>query len=140
MNEELYNKIVELINVLKDANSSNCIVIICTIISCVISILALGISLYLAYTQVKEKMIRKKVTGYIYSFFAPTYMIDRLPSTKQIINENKNFWFSETDIFNTIIELNNQGLIEACGDTSTQLNELKWKPHTIYTGKGNKNE
>ena len=67
-------------------------------------------------------------------------MIDRLPSTKHIINENKNFWFSETDIFNTIIELNNQGLIEACGDTSTQLNELKWKQHTIYTGKGNKNE
>lgn len=93
MNEELYNKIVELIKVLKDTNSSNNIVIICTIISCFISILALGISLYLAYTQIKEKMLRKKVAGYIYSFFAPAYMIDRLPSTKQIINYNKNFWF-----------------------------------------------
>ena len=36
MNEELYNKIVELILVIKDTNSSNSIVIICTIISCII--------------------------------------------------------------------------------------------------------
>lgn len=140
MNEELYNKIVELIKVLKDTNSSNNIVIICTIISCIISLVALGISLYLAYTQIKEKMLKKKITGYIYSFFAPTYLITKLPSTKQIIDSNKNLWFSENDIFNTIVELNNQGLIEACGDLNTQLNELKWKPHTIYTGKENKNE
>lgn len=105
MNEELYNKIVEIINVLKETNSSNGIEIICTIISCFISIIALGISLYLAYIQIKEKMLKKKITGYIYSFFAPSYIIDRLPSTEQIINENKNFCFSETDIFNTIIEL-----------------------------------
>lgn len=140
MNEELNNKIVELINVLKDTNSSNSIIIVCTIISCIISFVALGISLYLAYTQIKEKMLKKKITGYIYSFFAPSYLIERLPSTEQIIKGNKSFWFSKTDIFNTIIELNNQGLIEACGDLSTQLNELKWKPHTIYNGKGNKNE
>ena len=132
MNEELYNIIVELIKVLKDSNSSNNIVIICTIISCFIFILALGISLYFAYTQIKEKMLRKIVVGYIYSFFAPSYQIDKLPSTKEIVQKSKNFWFSETDIFNTIIELNNQGLIEACGDLLTQLNELKWKPNTIY--------
>ena len=62
-----------------------------------------------------EKMLKKKITGYIYSFFAPSYLIERLPSTEQIIKGNKSFWFSKTDIFNTIIELNNQGLIEACG-------------------------
>lgn len=135
MNEELYNKIVELINVLKETNSSNNIVIVCTIVSCLISFVALGISLYLAYTQIKEKILRKKVTGYIYSFFAPTYLINNLPSTKQIIDNNKGIFLSETDIFNTIIELNNQGLIQACGDLSTQLYELKWKPHTIYNGK-----
>ena len=135
MNDIFSSEISELIEIIKETNSSNNIIIVCTIISCIISVIALAISLYLGYTQIKEKLIRKKVTGYIYSFFAPIYSVTKLPSTQRIIEDNKNIIFSESDIFNTIIELNNLGLIEAVGDTMTGLNQLKWKPHTIYNRK-----
>ena len=34
-------------------------------------------------------MLKKKVLGYVYSYFAPTYMVDKLPSTHQIENDLK---------------------------------------------------
>lgn len=129
-------KIIELIEVLKDTNSSNNIVLVCTIVSCVIAVISLIISLFIFFLQIKDRLLKKKVLGYVYRYFAPTYMVDNLPSTQQIENDLKNVLFSKKDIFDTLIELNKENFISAVGDLSTDLPNIKWKPNTIYHKNG----
>lgn len=125
-------KIIELINVIKESSSDNNITLICTIISCIVALGSLAISIYIGFLQFKDRLLRKKVIGFVYSYFAPTYMVDKLPSTNDIQNKLKSIIFSKQDIFDTIIELNKENIIHAVGDLSTDLENLKWKPHTIY--------
>lgn len=132
-------QIMKLIEVIKESNSSNNIILVCTIISSVIAIVSLIISLFIFFIQIKDRMLKKKVLGYVYSYFAPTYMVDKLPSTQQIENDLKSIIFSKKDIFNTIIELNKENFISAVGDLSTNLPNLKWKPQTIYHKNGKDN-
>lgn len=132
-------QIMKLIEVIKESNSSNNIILVCTIISSVIAIVSLIISLFIFFIQIKDRMLKKKVLGYVYSYFAPTYMVDKLPSTQQIENDLKSIIFSKKDIFNTIIELNKENFISAVGDLSTNLPNIKWKPHTIYHKNGKDN-
>ncbi len=122
----------KLIDAIKYSNSTNNVILVCTIISCIIAIISLIISLVILYLQIKDRLLRKKVTGYIYSFFAPTYIVTQLPTTQQIIKELKTILFNEKDIFDTIIELNKENIISAVGDTCTTLTNLKWKPNTNY--------
>lgn len=125
-------KIIELIEVLKDTNTSNNIILICTIISCVVAMLSLFISLLVFFLQLKDRLLKKKVLGYVYKYFAPEYIIDKLPSTKKIKSDLKNILFSEKDIFDTLIDLNKENFISAVGDLSTNLADIKWKPNAIY--------
>lgn len=125
-------QIIQLIEAIKESNSSNNIILICTIISSVIAAISLFISLSIFFLQLKDRLLKKKVLGYVYSFFAPTYTIDKLPSTKQIENDLKCILFSKKDIFDTLIELNKEIFIYAVGDLSTDLSNIKWKPNTIY--------
>lgn len=126
------DKIIELIEILKDTNSTDNIVLVCTIISCVIAVISLLISLFIFFLQIKDRLLKKKVLGYIYRYFASTYMVDNLPSTQQIENDLKNILFSKKDVFDTLIELNKENFISAVGDLSTDLPNIKWKPNTIY--------
>lgn len=125
-------QIIQLIEVIKENNSSNNIILICTIISSVIAAISLFISLSIFFLQLKDRLLKKKVLGYVYRFFAPTYMVDNLPSTKQIEDELKCILFSKKDIFDTLIELNKENFISAVGDLSTDLPNIRWKPNTIY--------
>ena len=125
-------QILQLIEVIKENNSSNNIILICTIISSIIAVISLFISLSIFFLQLKDRFLKKKVLGYVYRFFAPTYMVDNLPSTKQIEDELKCILFSKKDIFDTLIELNKENFISAVGDLSTDLPNIKWKPNTIY--------
>lgn len=125
-------QILQLIEVIKENNSSNNIILICTIISSVIAVISLFISLSIFFLQLKDRLLKKKVLGYVYRFFAPTYMVDNLPGTKQIEDELKCILFSKKDIFDTLIELNKENFISAVGDLSTDLPNIKWKPNTIY--------
>ena len=125
-------QIIQLIEVIKENNSSNNIILICTIISSVIAAISLFISLSIFLLQLKDRLLKKKVLGYVYRFFAPTYMVDNLPSTKQIEDELKCILFSKKDIFDTLIELNKENFISAVGDLSTDLPNIRWKPNTIY--------
>lgn len=122
----------KLIDAIKYSNSSNNIVLTCTVISCLIALISLIISLIVLFLQLKDRLLRKKVMGYIYQFFAPTYIVTQLPTTKKIIKELKTILFSEKDIFDTIIVLNKENIISAVGDTCTNLPDLKWKPNTNY--------
>lgn len=130
------DKIIELIEILKDTNSTNNIVLVCTIISCVIAIISLLISLFIFFLQIKDRLLKKKVLGYIYRYFAPTYKEDNLPSTQQIENDLKNILFSKKDVFDTLIGLNKENFISVVGDLSTDLLNIKWKPNTIYHKNG----
>ena len=129
-------QILQLIEVIKESNSSNNIVLICTIISSFIAIVSLLISLFIFFLQIKDRLLKKKILGFVYSYFAPTYMVDKLPSTEQIENDLKCIIFSKKDIFNTLIELNKENFISAVGDLSTNLPNIKWKPNTIYHNNG----
>lgn len=122
----------KLINAIKYSNSTDNVILVCTIISCIIAIISLIISLFVLYLQIKDRLLKKNVMGYIYSFFAPTYIVTQLPTTQQITKELKTILFTEKDIFNTIIELNKENIISAVGDTCTTLPNLKWKPNTNY--------
>lgn len=128
----MQQQIIQLIEAIKESNSSNNIILICTIVSSVIAAISLLISLSIFFLQLKDRLLKKKVLGYVYSFFAPTYMVDKLPSTKQIENDLKCMLFSKKDIFDTLIELNKENFIYAVGDLSTDLSNIKWKPNTIY--------
>ncbi len=125
-------KIMELIDVIKNSYTTNNIVLACTIISSLISVASLIISIIILFLQIKDRLLRKRVMGYVYQFYAPTYIVTQLPCTKQIEEELKNLIFTEKDIFNTIIELNKENIISAVGDTNTDLINLKWKPNTNY--------
>lgn len=129
-------KIIQLIEVIKESNSSNNIILVCTIVSSVIAIISLLISLFIFFLQIKDRLLKKKILGYIYRYFAPTYMVDRLPSTQQIENDLKCLIFSKKDIFDTLIELNKENFISAVGDLSTNLPNIKWKPNMIYHKNG----
>lgn len=125
-------QLIELIKQIEESNSSNNVILSCTIITSVIALFSLIISMLVFYIQLKDRILRKKVLGYIYQYFAPTYTINNIPSTKQIKKELKNILFSEKDIFDIIIELNKEGVIVAVGNTDTILPDVKWKPNTIY--------
>lgn len=121
-------KILELIEVIKNSYVDNNIVLICTIISCVIALASLLISIYLGFLQFKDRLLKKKVLGYIYRYYAPTYIVTNLPTTLQIEKELKNILFSKQDIFDTLIELNKENMIEAVSSLDTDLPNVKWKP------------
>lgn len=121
-------KILELIEVIKNSYVDNNIVLICTIISCVIALVSLLISIYLGFLQFKDRLLKKKVLGYIYRYYAPTYIVTNLPTTSQIEKELKNILFSKQDIFDTLIELNKENMIEAVSSLDTDLPNVKWKP------------
>lgn len=131
------NKIGELINIIKETNSNNNIILVCTIVSCFIALLTVIISIYIFLLQIKDRVLTKMVLGYIYSYFSPAYTIDKLPTTDNIQKNLKSVIFSKKDIFNTIIYLNKENLIEAVGDLSTNLQKLKWKPNVKYWKKNN---
>lgn len=126
-------KIVELIETMKSSSADNNIVLICTIVSCGIALISLIISLYLGFLQFKDRLLKKKVLGYIYRYYAPTYVVTHLPTTSQIENELKNIIFSKQDIFDTLIELNNENMIEAVSSLDTDLPNVRWKPHMIFS-------
>lgn len=121
-------KILELIEVIKNSYVDNNIVLICTIISCVIALVSLLISIYLGFLQFKDRLLNKKVLGYIYRYYAPTYIVTNLPTTSQIEKELKSILFSKQDIFDTLIELNKENMIEAVSSLDTDLPNVKWKP------------
>lgn len=121
-------KILELIEVIKNSYVDNNIVLICTIISCVIALVSLLISIYLGFLQFKDRLLKKKVLGHIYRYYAPTYIVTNLPTTSQIEKELKNILFSKQDIFDTLIELNKKNMIEAVSSLDTTLPNVKWKP------------
>lgn len=121
-------KILELIEVIKNSYVDNNIVLICTIISCVIALVSLLISIYLGFLQFKDRLLKKKVLGYIYRYYAPTYIVTNLPTTSQIEKELKSILFSKQDIFDTLIELNKENMIEAVSSLDTDLPNVKWKP------------
>ena len=120
-------KIIELIETIKNSNTNN-IILICTIISCGIALTSLLISLYFGFLQFKDRLLKKKVLGYIYRYYAPTYSITNLPTTSQIEEEIKNIIFTKQDIFDTLIELNKENMIEAVSNLDTDLPNVKWKP------------
>lgn len=126
-------KIVELIETIKNSNTDNNIVLVCTIISCAIALISLIISLYLGFLQFKDRLLKKKVLGYIYRYYAPTYVVTHLPTTSQIENELKSIIFSKQDIFDTLIELNKENMIEAVSSLDTDLSNVRWKPHMIFS-------
>lgn len=121
-------KFLELIEVIKNSYVDNNIVLICTIISCVIALVSLLISIYLGFLQFKDRLLKKKVLGYIYRYYAPTYIVTNLPTTSQIEKELKSILFSKQDIFDTLIELNKENMIEAVSSLDTDLPNVKWKP------------
>lgn len=121
-------KIIELIETIKNSNTNNNIILICTIISCGIALTSLLISLYFGFLQFKDRLLKKKVLGYIYRYYAPTYSITNLPTTSQIEEEIKNIIFAKQDIFDALIELNKENMIEAVSNLDTDLPNVKWKP------------
>lgn len=50
----------KLIDAIKYSNSSNNIVLTCTIISCLIALISLIISLIVLFLQLKDRLLRKK--------------------------------------------------------------------------------
>lgn len=129
------DKVIKLIEVFQQSISSNNIILICTIVSCIIAVFSLIVSGYLWFLQFKDRFLRKKVLGYIYSFYAPTYSFEQLPTTTKIIKEICSFIFKEKDVFNTLIELNKENVNEAVADLSTTLSNVRWKPHMIFANK-----
>lgn len=119
-------KFIQLVEIAEDCNPSN------DIISSVIAIVSLLISLFIFFLQIKDRLLKRKVLGYIYRYFEPVYTVDKLPSTQQIENDLKSLLFSKKDIFSTLIELNKENFINAVGDLSTDLPNIKWKPNMIY--------
>ena len=130
--ENMEEKIIELINAIKDSYTGNNIVLICTVVSCLIALISLIISIYLGFLQFKDRLVKKRVLGYIYRYYAPTYIVTNLPTTSQIENELGNIFFSKQDIFDTLIELNKENMIEAVSDLNTDLPNVKWKTHMIF--------
>ncbi len=104
--------------------------------ACLIAGISLIISFYLAGTQFKDRLLRKKVLGYIYSFYQPVYIVDNLPSTFKIKKDIKCLLFNEQDVFDTLIELNKENLIEAVSDAETDLLNVKWKPNMNFAKLG----
>ena len=94
--------------------------------------MSLLISLYLGYLQFKDRLLKKKVLGYVYRYYAPTYIVTNLPTTMQIENDLKNIIFSKQDIFDTLIELNKENMIQAVSSLDTDLPNVKWKPNMIF--------
>ena len=75
---------IRLIEYLTQNDSNDEVIVICTIISVIIAIISLLISLYLGFLQFKDRLVRKKVLGYVYNYYSPTYIFDKLPTTKMI--------------------------------------------------------
>lgn len=125
-------KVLKLIETIENSSADNNIVIICTVISCAIALMSLFISLYLGYLQFKDRLLKKKVLGYIYRYYASTYIVTNLPTTMQIENDLKNIIFSKQDIFDTLIELNKENMIQAVSDLDTDLPNVKWKPNMVF--------
>lgn len=122
----------ELIEVIKQSYSGDNIALISSIISCIVALFSLFISLYILFIQLKDRMLKKKVLGYIYKYYAPSYITDRLPTTKKILKELKSILFSEQDIFDALVELNKEELIQAVSNLDDNLNDVKWKPNMIF--------
>ena len=50
----------------------------------------------------------------------------------QIENDLKNIIFSKQDIFDTLIELNKENMIQAVSNLDTELPNVKWKPNMVF--------
>lgn len=122
----------ELIEVVKQSYNGTDYTFIFNVITSIIALISLVISLYVLFVQVKEKMLKKKVLGYIYSYYAPTYIANNLPTTEKVLKELKNVLFTKTDIFNTLVDLNKDGLIQAVATLDDDLNNVRWKPHMNF--------
>ena len=123
---------IRLIEYLTQNDSNDEVIVICTIISVIIALISLLISLYLGFLQFKDRLARKKVLGYIYNYYSPTYVFDKLPTTKMIKKDLKNIFISEDFIFSTLIELNKENIIEAVADLNTDMENIKWKPNLVF--------
>lgn len=86
-------QIIELIKVIEKTINNDNIILNCTVISCVIALLSLLISLIIFWLQIKDRTLRKKVLGYIYKYFAPTYITNVLPTTNMIEQDLKSIFF-----------------------------------------------
>lgn len=63
----------KLINAIKYSNLTDNVILVCTIVSCIIAIISLIISLFVLYLQIRDRLLRKNVMGYIYFFCSNIY-------------------------------------------------------------------
>ncbi|SEW20030.1 hypothetical protein [[Clostridium] fimetarium] len=105
-------------------------------IGLVISIISISIVAFSFAWQWKIKNTEKlkySIFSYIFEFYAPCYMIDKLPTTADVINHILKFK-SHKNIMKVkylLIELNHEKKILATTDMDRSFERICWRPSII---------
>jgi len=98
-------------------------------LSLLLSISSAAISLYVYIENTHRKRLKYKIFSYIFEFFAPSYMIDKTPTTKMIYDKFKNIFVKEKEILSCLLELHDEKTIQLNYTLSSTFLEIHWMPN-----------
>lgn len=98
-------------------------------VSLLLSVISATISLYVYIENTHRKRLKYKILSYIFEFFAPSYIIDKTPTTKMIYDNFKNIFVREKEILSCLLELHDEKKIQLDYTLSSTLLEIHWMPN-----------
>lgn len=98
----------------------------------VFSILLTGITIIWTMIDRSNRMLKYRICRYIYSFYARTYMIDKLPTSSDIFIKFKKIDNSKIQYLLIELSLENK-ILMVCTMSDDNFETSKWKPNVnIY--------
>lgn len=101
-------------------------------LSLIFSFIATLISLYVYADSTYKKRLKNKILFYIYKFYAPVYIIDKIPTTEMIYNEIGLKTNKKKDIVACLLDLLKEEKIIAITDLSSLFDDIHWKPNIKF--------
>lgn len=101
-------------------------------VSLIFSFVATLISLYVYADSTYKKRLKNKILFYIYEFYSPTYLINRIPTTRMIYNKIGLKLNRKKDIVSSLLELSKEEKIIAVSDLNSSFEEIRWKPNMKF--------
>jgi len=101
-------------------------------ISLIFSFVATLISVYVYADSTYKKRLKNRILFYIYEFYSPTYMINKIPTTKMIYDKIGLKLNRKKDIVACLLDLSKEEKIIAVTDLSSPFEEIHWKPNMKF--------
>ena len=105
--------------------------VIASFIISIVSIFIVSVTFWWKWKIHNAEVLKFRILNYVYEFYQPTYLIEKLPTTINIIEHfNKNHKKNKTNtIIYLLMQLNHEELIMIVTDLDRDFNNVCWKPN-----------